>query len=479
MSKKQGTLSYRRPPIVTVMGHIDHGKTTLLDAIRQTQVQKAETGGITQHIGAYEVQVSRSSSTKSITFIDTPGHAAFAKMRARGASLTDLVVLVVAVNDGIMAQTKECLDHINQAKVPFIVALNKMDLPGINPDKAKGQLTELGYTPEDYGGQLVLVPISASKSEGIDKLLDQILLHTDMLDLEADPQAPLQATIIESRLDRQKGPVAALVVTQGTLYLSQKVYLDQEAQPVRRLFDWRGQPLLKVLPGQPAEILGLKTPPPVGSILLDRPRPTPLSLDQATAPSPEQIAEKKLSILLKADTEGTLEALKNNLPSDINLILAGVGPVTETDIFLAQPTQAQIFAFNVLVPSSSVKTAEREKVKIFSSKIIYEILEELESQILKILEPTIDEDVHGEGQIIAEFKIKKDRIAGIRCLKGEIVKDSPVHLQRDGKIIKNTRVGSFRRGKDETEKIVSGQEAGLVFKPYVDFKVGDLVISHD
>ena len=269
MSKKQGTLSYRRPPIVTVMGHIDHGKTTLLDAIRQTQVQKAETGGITQHIGAYEVQVSRSSSTKSITFIDTPGHAAFAKMRARGASLTDLVVLVVAVNDGIMAQTKECLDHINQAKVPFIVALNKMDLPGINPDKAKGQLTELGYTPEDYGGQLVLVPISASKSEGIDKLLDQILLHTDMLDLEADPQAPLQATIIESRLDRQKGPVAALVVTQGTLYLSQKVYLDQEAQPVRRLFDWRGQPLLKVLPGQPAEILGLKTPPPVGSILLE------------------------------------------------------------------------------------------------------------------------------------------------------------------------------------------------------------------
>lgn len=470
------TLINRRPPVVTVMGHIDHGKTSLLDKIKLSHVQAGESGGITQHIGAYEVAIKVENQTHTITFIDTPGHAAFAQMRARGVSVTDLVVLVVAANDGVMAQTKECLDHIKQANVPFLVALNKIDVPGVNLDKAKGQLTELGYTPSDYGGQLTVIPVSAKTGEGIDKLLEAIWLHGQMLDLTSQPNAPLEAVVIESKLDPKSGPIATVVVRSGSLTRGARIFYGQDEQTIRQLTNWQKKPVQVVTPGQPTELLGLKTVPPVGAVLLAVPSVLETKSTQAVDP---QTDGKKIKVVLKADTEGTLEALEKSLSSEVQRIASTVGSVTETDVFLAQAAGAQIYAFNSRVPVLVAKLAEHEGVKIFASSIIYEILDQLEKQVLKMLEPTIDEQVHGEAEIIAEFKIKKERIAGIRVLKGEIQKTNLIHLKRDEEIIKNTKVGSLRKGKEEVEKITVGQESGITFKPYIDFKLGDRIIAYN
>jgi translation initiation factor IF-2 len=457
-----------RPPIVAVMGHIDHGKTSLLDKIRSANVVKKEAGGITQHIGAYQV--------KGITFIDTPGHAAFCDMRSRGAQVTDIVVLVVAATEGIMPQTKECIEHIKKNNLPFIVAMNKMDLEGAAPDKVKGQLVELGFTPEEYGGQVAVVPVSAKTGQGIDQLLDLILLNAEIMELKADPDAPLQAFIIESKLDKNRGPVASLIVQKGTLNLGDTVYADNILCKVKALVDDNGQNIKSAGPSTPVEVLGFESVPTVGSLVVPEKHDAPITETKAVYKYDEE--NPKLKIILKADVQGTLEALKHSFNDDVLVLSSGIGAVTDTDIFMAEAGHAQIFAFNVNTSKQILKLAETNKVKVFESRIIYEIIENIQTQVLKMLEPTIDETNLGEGLIKDEFKIEKVRIAGIQCTKGEISKGDLIHLKRDGKIIKDTKVDGIHQGKNIIEKIKTGTDCGMTFKPYIDFKINDVIIAY-
>jgi translation initiation factor IF-2 len=462
------------------MGHIDHGKTSLLDKIRSTNTWAREAGGITQHVSAYQVAINPKNSTpKLITFIDTPGHAAFCNMRARGAQATDIVILVVAATEGIMAQTKECIDHIKKSNLPFIVAMNKMDLPGANPDKLKGQLVDLGFTPEEYGGQVALIPVSAKTGEGIDKLLEMVLLNAEILELESCPQDPLEAFVIESRVDKNRGPVAQVVVKQGTLRVGDVVYADLAQAKVKALIDFTGKNISQALPGTPVEILGFDRAPAVGSLV------TPQKHDLTqVAQSVRHIAaadpdHPKYSVVIKADTEGTLEALLTSISDDVQVIYAGVGPISDNDIFLASAAKATIYAFGVPTPSHIGKLADNQKVKIISSKIIYEILEDIEAKVLKMLEPTIDEEILGEAIIKAEFKIDKVRIAGTSITKGVFSKGDSIHLKRDGKIIKDTKVENIRTAKLDVDTIKMGNECGMTFRPYVDFKINDVIISYN
>ncbi len=457
-----------RPPIVAVMGHVDHGKTSLLDKIRSTDVVKGEAGGITQHIGAYQV--------KDITFIDTPGHAAFCDMRSRGAQITDIVILVVAATEGLMPQTKECLEYIRKSNLTFIVAMNKMDLEGASPEKIKGQLVEAGFTPEEYGGQTAVVPVSAKSGQGIDKLLDLIKLNAEIMELESEPKAPLQAFIIESKLDKSRGPVASLIVQKGTLNLGDTVYADNVLCKVKAIVNDKGINIKSAGPSTPVEVLGFELVPCVGSTVTpEKHEPT---ITECKVRYEYDENNPKLKVILKADVEGTLQALKHSFSDDVYILSEGVGAVTDTDVFMADTGKAQIFAFNVNTPKQILKLAETNQVKVFQSKIIYEIIENVQAQVLKMLEPTIDETVLGEGLIKAEFKIDKVRIAGMQCIKGEISKGDLIHLKRDGKIIKDTKVEGIHQGKNIIEKIKSGTDCGITFKPYVDFKLNDVIIAY-
>lgn len=460
-----------RFPIVAFMGHIDHGKTSLLDKIRSANVFSREAGGITQHIGAYQAQ--------GITFIDTPGHAAFCNMRSRGTQVTDIVVLVIAATEGIMPQTKECIELIKKQNIPFIVAMNKMDLEGASPDKVKGQLVELGFTPEEYGGQTAVVPVSAKTGLGIDQLLDLIKLNAEVMELKAEPEVPLEAFIIESRLDKNRGPVASLIVKKGTLKVGDQVFAENILCKTKALIDFSGQNIKEAGPSTPVEVLGFEQVPAVGSIVTPEKQAI---IHQEVVLDKFQIVDDedhpKLKVILKADMQGTLEALRNSFTDDVVILSAGIGSITDTDIFMAETSHAQIFAFNVKTPTQLLKLAENHKVKVFESRIIYEIIENIQTQVLKLLEPTIDETILGEGLIKAEFKIEKVRIAGVQCTKGEITKDSLIHLKRDGKIIKDTKVEGIRQAKDIVDKIKMGNDCGMTFKPYVDFKLNDVIIAY-
>jgi len=457
-----------RPPIVAVMGHVDHGKTSLLDKIRSTDVVRREAGGITQHIGAYQVQ--------GVTFIDTPGHAAFCDMRSRGAQITDIVILVVAATEGIMPQTKECIEYIKKSDLPVIVAMNKMDLEGASPEKIKGQLVEVGLTPEEYGGQTAVVPVSAKTGLGIDKLLELIKLNAEVMELTSEPEAPLQAFIIESKLDKSRGPVASIIVQKGTLNLGDTIYADNVLCKVKAIVDDKGLNIKSAIPSTPAEILGWQQVPCVGSTVTpDKHEPT---IAECKVKYEYDENNPKLKVILKADVEGTLQALKHSFSDDVYILSEGVGAVTDTDVFMADTGKAEIFAFNVNTPKQILKLAETSGVKVFQSKIIYEIIENIQTQVLKMLEPTIDETILGEGLIKAEFKIDKVRIAGMQCTKGEISKGDLIHLKRDNKIIKDTKVEGIHQAKAIIEKIKSGTDCGITFKPYVDFKVGDVIIAY-
>ncbi len=469
-----------RPPVVAVMGHIDHGKTSLLDHIRSANIAKKEAGGITQHISSYQTNVKLKNGKQSlITFIDTPGHAAFCNMRVRGANITDMVVLVISAIDGVMTQTKECISEIKKSNLPVIVALNKIDLTDAQPEKIKGQLVELELTPEEYGGQVPLIPVSAKTGQGVEDLLNMILLHAEIMELKNEPNAPLEAAIIESRLDKSRGPVASVIVKKGTINLGDIVYAGDITCKVKALVDSNGQNLKSAYPSQPVEILGFEKTPPVGSLVTSIKQ---LSLESIPAHqssiSPLNPDLIQLPVVVKADVEGTLEALLDSFSDDVRVIYAGVGPVTDNDVFLAEASKAQIYAFNVSVPKFIKNLADNAKVSIVESKIIYEIIENIQSQVLKLMDPTIEETIIGEGKIIAEFKIDKVRIAGIRVYKGEISKNDPVHLKRDDKIIKDTKVEGIRQGKNIIDKSKSGSEYGMTFKPYVDFKLDDVIISY-
>ena len=352
-----------RPPIITVMGHIDHGKTTLLDAFRSTNVAAKEAGGITQHIGAYQID----HQGKKLTFIDTPGHAAFSKMRSRGAAVTDLVILVVDAVESVKPQTKECLEHIKVAKVPFLVAINKMDLPNAVPEIVKKDLADNGVLVEGYGGDIVCVPISAKTKKGLPELLEMVLLMAEMQKLTADPKAELKAVVIESTLDPKRGPAATVIVKTGSLKVGQDVFTPETSGRVRNLLDWLHQPLTQALPGDPAQILGFKLVPEVGSVVSDQ----PISILPVVKQVKIVSSEKKLKLLIKADVAGTLEAIVNNLGDAVELVSQGIGNINESDVLLAQSTGARILAFRVKVSSQAESLAEKEAVLVKSYQFIH------------------------------------------------------------------------------------------------------------
>ncbi len=466
-----------RPPIITVMGHIDHGKTTLLDTLRQSNQAAQESGGITQHIGAYQIN----HQGRKLTFIDTPGHAAFTAMRSRGAQVTDLVILVIDAVESVKPQTKECLDHIRAAKVPFLVAINKIDLPNASPDIVKKDLADADILVEGFGGDIVCVPVSAKTKKGLDQLLEMLLLLADMQKIQADPQASLQAVIIESSLDQKRGPLATIIVKNGTLKIGDNLQAKDTLGKVKALFDASGKKLIQVLPGQPAQVLGFKQVPPVGSQVTSSESPSlpPPSESPPKTSLPETDTNvKKLKIILKADVVGTLEAITQNLGDEINLISSGVGEVTESDVLLAESTTATILAFRVKIISAAKKLADTEAILIKSYSLIHELLDDVQQQILKLLEPTIDEKITGEAKVIAEFTVKGQHIIGCQIESGKLTVGDSVHLQRGKDQIADSKIKSIHQGKDSIDKAKKGEECGILLSSQLDFKLKDKLIAY-
>ncbi len=475
-----------RPPVITIMGHVDHGKTSLLDYIRKTNVTAKEAGGITQHIGAYSIM----HDGKALTFIDTPGHAAFNKMRERGAKITDIIILVVAANDGVKPQTIESIRHIKTSNVPVIVAINKIDLPNVDTNIAKSQLAEHGIVVSDYGGDVETVEVSATKGIGIDKLFETLHLVSDLLELKADPAAPLEAVVIESTRDSRRGTVATVIVQNGTLSVRQDLYTDTTDGRVKLLTNELGEQLTAVQPGFPAEIIGFKDAPAVGSIVHDA---------VATYPEVEEIQEEvakktsagvdfaalmedkpKLKLIIKADTEGTLEAIVQTLDEDsTDLLFFGVGEVTERDVDMAKASSALLITFHSKVSGKIKRMAKDEGIKLKSYDIIYKLIEDLQKQQLKLIEPTIDEVVHGEIEIMQIFEMKGERIAGCKVKTGELKKTDLLHLKRNDEIISNPKIKSMMHGKEEISSVKAKNEFGMTFaSKKQDFQVGDILVAY-
>jgi len=475
----------QRAPVITVMGHIDHGKTTLLDAIRETNQAARESGGITQHIGAYKV----THQGRPLTFIDTPGHAAFAAMRSRGTKVTDLVILVVDAVEGVKPQTKESLDHIKAAGVPFLVAINKIDLPDAAPDKVKSQLAEAEVLVEGYGGKVVAVPVSAKTKKGLDQLLEMTLLSADFLDLPSKPEADLAAAIIESELDRRKGPLATVIVKAGTIKVGGDLVAGPTSGRARAIFDENGQNLAQILPGEPGQILGFRHVPPVGATVTSH-APEGQALEESSVRLRGGVApaahlegetsnenEKSLKLILKADASGTLEAIKQNLEDSVTLVSSAVGDVSEADVLLAQSTGAQILAFRVKTSSSAAKLAEIEGITVTSHQLIHELLDDVSQKVLKLMEPTIDEDILGEAKIIAEFTVGGQKIAGCEVTAGKLTVGDKVHLVRGQDQLLDAKIKSLHQGKDTVDKVKKGEQGGVAFTTELDFKVKDKLIA--
>ncbi|PYU22043.1 MAG: translation initiation factor IF-2 [Acidobacteria bacterium] len=489
-----------RPPVVTVMGHVDHGKTSLLDAIRQTDVAAGEAGGITQHIGASVVSVDG----RRIVFIDTPGHEAFTRMRARGAKVTDLVVLVVAADDGIMPQTLEAIDHARAASVPIVVAINKVDKPEAQPERVKRQLADRGLMPEEWGGDTVVVEVSAREKKNLDKLLEMILLVADLRELHANPKAPASGTVLESRVDRGRGPVATVLVQNGTLHTGDVFIVGAVYGKVRALFDDHGHAVKKADPSTPVEVLGLQGVPEAGDQFqvadeakarhivdyrqtklreasLARSAGTRITLDQLH----EQLKSgetKELPIVIKADVQGSVEVLSELLPKQstdqvkLKIIHASVGAVTETDVLLASASGAIIYAFNVRPDRKASDLAQRENVDIRMHSIIYEVTDEIKKAMAGLLEPVYKETHLGRAEVRDTFRIKGvGMIAGCYVLDGIVKRDAEVRVVREGVVIYTGRVSSLRRFKEDANEVRSGFECGVGVSNFNDIKVGDVL----
>jgi len=468
-----------RPPIITIMGHIDHGKTTLLDALRQTSIAQKESGGITQHIGAYQLEHKK----RKLTFIDTPGHAAFAAMRSRGVKITDLVILVIDAVESVKPQTKECLDHINNAKAPFLIALNKMDLPNASPDIVKKDLADAGVLVEGYGGDIVCVEISAKTKKGLDQLLEMIILLADMQQLKANIKKPFEAVVIESSLDQRKGPLATIIVKSNILKIGDNIQAGPIAGKVKALFDHNNQSIKKVIPSQPAQILGFKKVPQVGSLITNESSfveitPKTPDLSKKDLDKLDKTDNPKLKIILKTDVAGTLEAIMQNLGDEVILISQGIGSITESDILLAQSTVAKIIAFRVKPTSAAAKLADIENIFIQKYSLIHDLLEDIQQQILKLLEPTIDEEILGEAKIVAQFTVKGITIAGCQVTSGKLTKGNMVHLMRNKDQIANSKIKSIHQEKEIIDKAKKGQECGIAFTTELDFKLKDKIIAY-
>jgi translation initiation factor IF-2 len=474
-------LEKTRPPIVTVMGHIDHGKTTLLDKIRQTTIQSHESGGITQHIGAYQVQFkTKDGAGETVTFIDTPGHAAFAKMRARGAQVTDLVLLVVAADDGVKTQTKESLEHIKTAGVPLIVVINKIDAPNASVDSVKGQLAEIGLVSEDYGGKTTTVSVSAKTGEGIDELLEMIVLMGKLENLSADPEGDLEAVVIESCLDCKKGVLATVLVKNGTLRVGDDVWVEDEKIRIKALCNDQKKPVKQAGPSFPVELLGFKKTPAVGSQICCQSHDK-IRKEEKVQPqeSIDIFAEKKkeIPLVIKSDVEGTLEAVMVNIPDEIKVISCGAGDITDSDVFLAQSSGAQIFSFRAKVSAKINKLADESGVEIKQFEIIYDLLDEIEKQTLKLMDDKIDQQILGKAKIVAELEFDGKKIAGCKVIEGEIAKREKAYLLRGTEVLTDVKIGSLKHHREDISLAGKDQEFGAVFRPQVEFKSGDILVS--
>jgi translation initiation factor IF-2 len=490
-----------RPPVVTIMGHVDHGKTSLLDAIRETEVVAGEAGGITQHIGAYQVR----HNGKTITFLDTPGHAAFTAMRARGAKVTDLAVVVVAADDGVMPQTVEAIDHARAAEVPILIAVNKIDKDGAQPDRVRNELAGNELTPEEWGGDTVYVDVSAKTKEGLDNLLDMIILVSELEELAANPDAPASGTVIESQLDPGRGPVVSVLVQRGTLRVGDAVVAGPNWGKVRAMHDFTGDRVQEAGPGMPVEVLGFDGVCEAGELVQvvenDR-RARELAGERANRLKTEALARrqarkvtleevfaraqegeiKELNIVLKADVAGSLEALQDEIakvPQEqvaINIIHAQTGGINESDVMLAAASDAVIIGFNVRPLADARRAAEQEGVDIRTYSVIYKVTEELRAAMEGMLEAVEVEEVLGQAEIKQTFKASKvGRIAGCLVTDGVVRRDANVRLIREGTVIWTGKVGSLRRFKDNVEEVSEGQECGIVLEGYADIKEDDVL----
>ncbi len=472
-----------RPPVVTVMGHVDHGKTTLLSAIRKTDLTRKEFGGISQHIGAYSINPkSQIPNPKPITFIDTPGHAAFTQMRARGAQVTDIVILVVAADEGVKPQTKEALDHAHAAEVPIIVAINKIDLPNANVERTKKDLIEIGLVPEESGGDTVTVEVSAKTKKNLDQLLEMILLVAEMEELTADPQAPFEGVVIESKLDSRCGPVATVLVKNGTLRVGDEIFSGQTTGKVKAMIDDTGQRVKEAGPSMPVEVLGLSDVPEVGSLATQKAQKKTESTEKrGVVALPEEKGVRVLNIVLKSDVEGTLEAIHSAVQKletetgKIKFIHTATGEISESDVLLAQASQAIILGFNVKISPDIKYLAKISGVDVRLYNVIYELLEDTEKALQGLLEKKEEKEVKGEGEIIKLFTLPKsgDVIAGTRIDYGLIKVGDKINVIRDGEVIHSGRVKSLQIETEAKKKVSAGVEAGILIKPQFEFKVGD------
>lgn len=491
----------KRPPIVTIMGHVDHGKTSLLDAIRHAKVTASEAGGITQHIGAYTVSLNG----EKITFLDTPGHEAFTAMRARGAQVTDIVILVVAADDGIMPQTKEAINHCKAANVPMIVAINKIDRPGANIDRVKQELTEHGLVSEDWGGDTICVPVSAKTGENLESLLEMVLLTAEMQELTADPNRKAKGTVIEAKLDKGRGSVASLLIQNGRLNVGDSILVGSTYGRIRAMFDDRGKKIKSAGPSIPVEILGLSEVPAAGDrfiVCKDEKtarnmaelRKQKIKADSHQASNRvsledlySQIQEgkvKELAIVVKADVQGSVEAIRQSLEKlstddvKVRVIHGAVGAITETDVTLAAASNALVIGFNVRPDGNATVQAEKENIEIKTYRIIYDAIEDVKSAMIGMLEPEYKEVVNGKAEVRMTYKISNvGTIAGCYVTDGKIVRNSEIRVIRDGIVIFESTLASLKRFKDDAKEVAKGYECGLSVEKFNDLKEGDVIES--
>ncbi len=488
-----------RPPVVTIMGHVDHGKTTLLDTIRRTKVAAGEAGGITQAIGAYQVEVGG----RKVTFLDTPGHEAFTAMRAHGASVTDIAVIVVAADDGVMPQTREAVDHARAADVPIIVAVNKMDRPDANPDHVKQEMADLGIMPEEWGGDTIFVPTSAKKGDGIEDLLETILTVADVKELKADPAMTATGSVIEAKLDKGRGPVATLLVQNGTLHHGDPVVVGTCFGKVRKMIDDNGQELKEAGPSTPVEIIGLNDVPAAGDLfrnftdekearaIADRRKRRKIEADRrkTSAMSLEDLSSqiesgeiKEIPLIIKADVQGSAEAVKSSMEKldvsgvKVNVIHATAGAITESDIMLANASKAMIIGFNVRPDATIRKKAEEDGVEIRLHNIIYKATEEMELAMKGMLEPVYEEVVIGQAEVRETYKASKvGTIGGCMVTDGKLTNSCGVRLIRDGIVVYTGKLGSLKRFKDDAREVLAGYDCGVTIQNFNDIKIGDLI----
>ncbi|MER3412699.1 MAG: translation initiation factor IF-2 [Armatimonadota bacterium] len=496
-----GTL---RPPVVTILGHVDHGKTSLLDYIRNSRVAEKEHGGITQHIGAYQVAVG----SGKITFLDTPGHEAFTAMRARGAQVTDIAVLVVAADDGVMPQTVEAINHARNAEVPIIVAINKIDRPEANVGRVKQQLVEHGVVATDFGGDVEMVPVSAVTGEGVDHLLEIILLQAEIMELKADPAGDVEGVVIEAKKDKGRGPVATILVQNGTLKRGDVVVVGLAYGRIRAMFDFAGKEVKDAGPSTPVEILGIDEVPNAGDrlvVYLDerqakariealREKARDEELGFATQHltladlkrALEQGETRELRIIVKADVQGSVEAVKgliekiDNDEIDVKVLHAGVGNVSLNDINLAEAADAIVVGFNVGIEGQAKREAERLKIEVRTYRVIYELIEEIEKAVKGMLEPVFEQQYQGTVEVRAVFNLTKvGKVAGCHCTDGKITRNSKVRVRRDGEVVFEGQVASLKHLKEDVREVAAGFDCGIQFAGWSDFKEGDIIEAYE